>query len=69
MVVKKIGMIMGCLFLSTNVAGCSEKNMTNRGDLSAHVPCMEEKNISFEKRADGFYFSDDQWEKFIRFCS
>jgi hypothetical protein len=66
---KKVSMILVCTFLLTGVAGCSEEKMTNRGDLSARVPCMEKKNIKFELRADGFYLSDDQWDKFIRFCS
>jgi hypothetical protein len=66
---KQVWMIMGCLILLVGAAGCSEEKMTNRGDLSARVPCMEKKNIKFELRADGFYLSDDQWDKFIRFCS
>ncbi|WP_124726695.1 hypothetical protein [Staphylospora marina] len=51
------------------VACAQTKPLKNRGDLSPRVPCMEQKGIKYERRADGFYMSDNAWDKFIMFCS
>jgi len=58
------------LFTLFVITGCDAKEtFVNRGDLAGNVPCMDKKGISFEKRADGFYLTDSEWEKFIMFCS
>ncbi len=60
--------ILSLLMLVT--VGCSSTEpLKNHGDLSPRVKCMDEKGIKYEKRADGFYMSDDDWDKFISFCS
>lgn len=52
------------------MVGCSSTEpLENRGDLSPRVKCMDKKGIKYEKRADGFYMSDDDWDTFISFCS
>lgn len=60
------------LFISLSMCvfvGCSSQPLVNRGDLTPRVECMKDKNIQYEKREDGFYLSDNQWDKFIMFCS
>lgn len=57
------------LFMFVLVGCSSSETRTNRGDLSQNVKCMDEKGINYEKRADGFYLSDDEWDTFISFCS
>lgn len=49
--------------------GCAGEQLVNHGDLSGNKPCMEKKSIQFEQKSDGFYLSDDEWAKFIRYCS
>ncbi|MBA4544315.1 hypothetical protein H1164_15800 [Thermoactinomyces daqus] len=52
------------------MVGCSSTEpRKNHGDLSPNVKCMDEKGIKYEKRADGFYMSDNDWDHFIKFCS
>lgn len=68
---KKIVIHLSIFFVSIfGIVACSSNQpLENHGDLSDNVACMERIGIKYEKRDDGFYMSQRDWDKFINHCS